>query len=153
MNFFILRILIILFCLPAGLAGCKNSPDAYDTRGNPVYFSSLRGQYVVINYFAAWCKPCWNEMPVLNTFARQYAGKVTVLGVNYDHHENSQLTSLITQMGIEFPVLKNDPGKKFGIIHIEGLPMTVIINPAGKKHTILMGEQTLNSLRQATGLS
>jgi thiol-disulfide isomerase/thioredoxin len=142
-------IFICIFWLMMGLTACKQPPDAYDTQGNPVLFDAFKGQYIVINYFAGWCKPCWMEMPVLNAFYHQHAGKVKVFGVNYDQSDNSHLKTLIQKMGIDFPVLTSDPGKKFGIISAEGLPMTVIINPEGKKTKILMGEQTTETLTQA----
>jgi len=75
-----------------------------------------------------------------------------VFGVNYDHVDNTKLNQIIQKMGIHFPVLKQDPGQKFGIMNVEGLPMTVVINPKGEKINILMGEQTIETLTRATGL-
>jgi thiol-disulfide isomerase/thioredoxin len=132
------------------LTACRPTPDAYDTQGNPVVFDSFRGQIVLINYFADWCKPCWQEIPELNKFYHQNKGKIKVFGVNADPLEAPQLNTIIKKMKIDFPVLAQDPGKKFDIM-IESLPMTVIINIEGKKSKTLLGEQTVETLKQAIG--
>ncbi len=152
MNFRMIRIFLILFCIGLGLTACKPAPDAYDAQDNPVSFSAFRGQYILINYFAEWCKPCSTEIPALNAFYLQHKGKVMVFGVNYDRADDAKLKGIIKKMGIKFPVLKDDPGQKFGIMSVEGLPMTVVINPKGEKINSLMGEQTEKTLSQATGL-
>lgn len=152
MNLRVIRIFICLFCLGIGLAACKPAPDAHDTQGNPVSFSAYHGQYILINYFAEWCKPCSTEIPALNAFYLQHKGKVMIFGVNYDRADNTKLNNIIKKMGIDFPVLNDDPSQKFGIMSVDGLPMTVVINPEGKKVNVLMGEQTAKTLTQATGL-
>jgi len=151
MNLRIIRIFMCFFCIGLGLSACKPAPDAHDTQGNPISFSAYHGQYIFINYFAQWCKPCSTEIPALNAFYRQHKGKVMVFGVNYDRVDDAGLNNIIKKMGIHFPVLKNDPGQKFGMMNVEGLPMTVVINPKGEKIKTLMGEQTTETLTQAIG--
>jgi len=110
----------------------------------------LRGQWVVINYWAQWCKPCIKEIPELNTLDRQYP-QVTVLGVNYDGAQGEELQRQLDMLGLAFASLAVDPAAELGIPRPVVLPTTVILDPAGKLSATLVGPQTLASLTRATG--
>jgi len=149
-----MRIFVLFFCsLLLTLTACQKKPDNYDNNNNPIYFSSYHGKWILINYWASWCHPCWQEVPELNAFAKQYPNQVQIFGVNYDHADPKKLNDLIQKMHIQYPNLMQDPGAQFGVDNIPALPTTVVINPAGKVATILTGEQTSQNLRQTIGLS
>lgn len=144
------------------LVGCGQQPSVKEKAKHPeivfttlankkISLGSLKGKWVVINYWASWCKPCYKEIPALNAFAKKYKEKVEVLGVSYDHVEVDQLPAIIKKMGIEFVTLKYDPALKLGIEHVPGLPATYIINPKGKLVKTLLGEQTEKSLARNIG--
>jgi hypothetical protein len=73
----------------------------------------------------------------------------TVLGVNYDYLEGAELQESIDILGIEFPILIDDPQKLLGYDEATVLPMTVLISPDGKLHRVLVGPQTAESLQNA----
>lgn len=52
--------------------------------GDQFELASLRGQLVVIDFWASWCEPCRRELPELSNLARRYAGTVTFVGINED---------------------------------------------------------------------
>jgi thiol-disulfide isomerase/thioredoxin len=110
----------------------------------------LRGQWVVINYWAQWCKPCIEEIPHLNTLDRDYA-QVTVLGVNYDGASGADLEQQRQQLGVAFASLDADPAEQLGKPRPVVLPTTFIVNPDGELVEELIGPQTLESLALATG--
>jgi thiol-disulfide isomerase/thioredoxin len=110
----------------------------------------LRGQWVVINYWAQWCKPCIKEIPELNKLNRQYR-QVTVLGVNYDGATGQELELQLEKLGIAFATLPEDPARQLGVPRPVVLPTTLILDPHGQLHATLVGPQTLESLAQATG--
>ena len=110
------------------LAGCQ--PPATPVN-NAALLESLRGQWVVINYWAKWCKPCIEEIPELNELDHLH-DDITVLGVNYDGATGEDLAELLGQ-----------PRPSV-------LPTTFIINPAGELVHSLVGPQTLESLLAAT---
>lgn len=107
------------------------------------------GQWVVINYWARWCKPCIEEIPELNHFDQAYSN-VVVLGVNYDGAMGDELAEQLELLGIQFPTLSRDPYADLEIPRPAVLPTTLIINPQGKLHHTLVGPQTLASLAAAT---
>jgi thiol-disulfide isomerase/thioredoxin len=131
--------------LIASLAACSGG----DQPGGTLQLDRLKGQWVVINYWATWCKPCIHEIPELNNLAQYPA--VTVLGVNYDGVEGEQLAQQVAQLGITFPTLTTDPASQLGVARPVVLPTTFVLDPQGQLRETLVGPQTLQSLAAATG--
>jgi thiol-disulfide isomerase/thioredoxin len=130
-------LLLLAACSPAG------SPP------NNLRLDELRGQWVVINYWAIWCKPCAQEIPELNALA-ELPG-VTVLGVNFDAASGAELEQQLGKLNIHFPTLEVDPAAQLGVSRPAVLPTSIIIDPEGQLRETLVGPQTLQSLAAATG--
>jgi thiol-disulfide isomerase/thioredoxin len=128
------------------IAGCQ--PPATVT-GNAALLESLRGQWVVINYWAKWCKPCIEEIPELNELDHLH-DDITVLGVNYDGATGEDLATQLRELNVAFPTLDEDPAELLGQPRPSVLPTTLIINPEGELVHSLVGPQTLESLLAAT---
>ncbi len=141
-----LSLIVILFTLTHMLVSC--APKGDSTRILP-QITELRGQWVVINYWAKWCKPCIKEIPELNELNSKY-GEVTVLGVNYDGVTGKELAKQITALGIEFVILPEDPAASLMLPRPVVLPTTVILKPSGEVSQTLIGPQTADSLARAT---
>ncbi len=137
-----------LLCLGVllSLLACTEHTDT----GSQPRLEELRGQWVVINYWAQWCKPCIEEIPQLNALDAQYA-QVTVVGVNYDGASGAELEQQRLKLGVAFASLEADPATQLGTTKPVVLPTTLILNPAGQLVATLIGPQTLESLAQATG--
>ena len=120
--------------------------------GKTANWSEWGDRHIVLNYWAEWCAPCRHEIPELNRLHHDAAGKGTVvLGVNYDGITGERLTSLIERMGIEFPVLIEDPRERWGYPRPDVLPATVLIGRSGEVRAVLVGPQTRESILQALG--
>ncbi len=139
---------LITALLAIVLSGCNREPTATDT----LQLDQLRGQWVVINYWAQWCKPCIREIPELNALD-QSSAQVTVLGVNFDGATGDELQRQIHDLGIEFPILPQDPAPQLGVSRPQVLPTTLLIDPAGVLSETLIGPQTLASLKEAMSRS
>ena len=103
--------------------------------------------WMVVNYWAEWCGPCRHEIPELNDLDGDSAGtepglSVKVLGVNYDGLRDQKLKDVSARMGIEFAVLIEDPGQRWGQQAPTVLPSTYIIAPGGDFVETLVGPQT-----------
>jgi peroxiredoxin len=99
--------------------------------GKNIKLSELRGQVVMINFWATWCGPCRQEMPHLERLHDQYrrAG-FALLGVNLDENSKSA-ESLARELGVRFPVLF-DSGKKIsGRYDVDAMPSTLLIDRSG----------------------
>ena len=133
-----------LLSLALLLAACSRAAPP----GDSLRLDELRGQWVVINYWAIWCKPCAQEIPELNALARLPG--VTVLGVSYDAAGGEELDQQVQKLGIAFPTLATDPAAALGVARPVVLPTSLVIDPEGQLRETLVGPQSLQSLAQAT---
>jgi thiol-disulfide isomerase/thioredoxin len=140
---------LLVLCVMT-ISGCDLEAEnvAYDTvLGPSIVSSSLVGRWQVINYWATWCGPCITEIPELNELAEDRADSLVVLGVDFDAPAAPAVArASIEKMVIDFPVLASDPSARWGLSMPEVLPTTVLINPKGELHQILVGPQTKTSI-------
>lgn len=106
--------------------------------------NSLAGSWVVVNYWATWCKPCVEEIPELNRLNEH--DDVFVFGVNYDGLIGAALSSEAKALGINYGLILVDPSEKIDIKRPAALPATVLIDRDGNTRTVLYGPQTMNSI-------
>lgn len=116
--------------------------------GKQIDFSSLKGRWVLINYWASWCQPCLDEINALNQFYQSQKDKVALFAVNFDALPPHQQRQLIQQFGISYPSLMQDPGSALQLGEIRGVPATFVFNPQGQLVKTLYGGQTLQSLNR-----
>ena len=105
------------------------------------------GKWRLVNYWALWCTPCREEIPVLNAFDQR--PDVQVLGVNFDRVQGAKLTTQAAQLGITFDNLAEDPAPLLGQARPQILPTTWLVDPDGRLVTTLIGPQTEASLARA----
>ncbi|GAA5523768.1 thiol-disulfide oxidoreductase ResA [Microbulbifer aestuariivivens] len=110
------------------------------------------GKTLLINYWAEWCKPCRKEIPELNALAAEY-DDVLVLGVNYDALPAAEIAAQARRLGIEFPVISDDPAGLWQRPRPQVLPSTFVIGPDNRWRATLVGPQTVETLASALGLS
>ena len=137
--YFPIILLLLVACSPA------EKPES------TLQLDKLRGQWVVINYWAIWCKPCIQEIPELNKLAE--LPQVTVLGVNYDGLSGDELEQQLQKLGVAFPTLASDPAAQLGVARPVVLPTSLVLDPEGQLRDTLVGPQTLETLAAATGQS
>lgn len=144
-------VIVIVLSITSLFACTKSNANVWeDTDGHTVRLADYHGKWVFINYWASWCGACAAEVPELNMFYLAHKDKdAMVYGVNYDHAPASELPMLAQRMGVMFPILINDPASQFGINSIPAIPVTLLITPNGKLQTVLVGEQTQQSLEDA----
>ena len=120
-----------------------------NTQGEDILFSSLKGKWVFINYWASWCGPCVYEIPLFNAFYEaNKTAPVAVFAVNYDASSKRQQEQLIKQFDIRYPSLTRQSVATLHLGDIRAVPMTFVFNPEGEWSTTLYGGQTLASLNE-----
>lgn len=144
---------LISLALISFAAACSKQADSKDSKGHAIRLSDYDGKWVVINYWATWCKPCLKEMPALNALYLGNRDNVVVLGVSYDKLSNQEMNAFAKKLEIRYPLLSSFPLKKLGIERVDVLPITFIINPDGKLVKTLRGPQTEQQFRNVIGLS
>ena len=119
------------------------------TAGSTVTLSGLRGHPVVVAFFASWCHPCEEELPVLEQFARADTGRLQVVGVSFQDL-NSDSVAFVKRLGITFPALLDDPdgpvGTRYGV---RGLPQTVFVDARGVVRGRVYGQTSHKALAPA----
>ena len=143
--------MVIGLCVGLLLAGCAEDWGV-DQHGRKVTAEQLEGQWLVINYWAEWCRPCRTEIPQLNQLAEQLQGSgARVLGVNFDGLQGEPLSQAASTFDIRFTVLAQDPAPRLQLPRNDVLPVTYIIGADGKLRERLVGEQTAAGLQKRLG--
>lgn len=106
-----------------------------DTTGKPVSLNSFRGKYVLIDFWASWCKPCRMENPNVVTAYNKFKDKnFTVLGVSLDKVRENWIQAIKddglawTQVS-DLQYWNNAVARKY---KIESIPQNFLVNPDGK---------------------
>ena len=133
------------------LAACGRDEPVAATPAAPDPLADAAGRWLLVNYWAEWCKPCREEIPELQAFARQNAAKAVVVMVNFDGVTGAQLAQQAKSLGISQPLLEADPAAHLGTTRPQVLPTTLVIRPDGTPATTLIGPQTVASLAAAIG--
>ena len=107
--------------------------------GKPLNLADLKGQIVLVNFWASWCGPCRKEMPILEQLNRQYRNKgVALLGVNVEP-DSAAATDWLKATPVSFPILFDVDSKVSKLYQVEGMPNTVILDKTGKVRYIHRG--------------
>jgi thiol-disulfide isomerase/thioredoxin len=146
-----MRAFFIFAVLLCGLLSGCGKADYQTLDGHSGRFNDLQGRWILVNYWASWCEPCIKEIPELNRFAQEQADKVTVFAVNFDGAQGPELRQQVEKLQFAIPVLLADPAARLGYERPQALPSTFVFGPDGKFRQVLQGEQTVASLRAATG--
>jgi cytochrome c biogenesis protein CcmG/thiol:disulfide interchange protein DsbE len=118
-----------------------------------VSLASLRGQVVVLNFWASWCEPCRDEAPLLEQAqARLSRHRATVLGVSY-RDTTSDSRDFVRRYRLTFPEVRDGDGDFAGAYGTNQLPETFVIDRAGRVVAISRGEVDRSFLRRATALA
>lgn len=99
--------------------------------GDTVTLDKLKGQVVMINFWASWCGPCRTEMPLLDQMYKRYSSLgFTLLGVNVES-DTKDAEKLLQQMPVSFPVLFDKENKVSKLYEVNAMPSTVFIDRKG----------------------
>jgi cytochrome c biogenesis protein CcmG/thiol:disulfide interchange protein DsbE len=115
------------------------------TAGEPVDLESLRGRWVLVNFFATWCPPCVAEHPELIEFAGRHTEDAAVVSVAFDEPA-SVIEQFFADNGGDWPVIAEDTGGivlDYGVVK---LPESYLVAPDGTVVEKLAGGVTADGL-------
>jgi len=113
-----------------------------DLGGDTVRLSDYRGQWVVVNYWATWCKPCRKEIPDLSALD-QRREDVQVLGLAFEDTDPAELRQFLEAYPASYPILTVDvyaPPEALGAPR--ALPTTFLVDPSGTRAETWLGPVT-----------
>jgi peroxiredoxin len=116
----------------SGLTG-QPAPDfaLKSATGENLRLSEYRGEVVMINFWATWCGPCRQEMPLLDDLHKRYSRVgFRLLGVNIDDDARRAM-QMVEELGVSFPVLFDDTKAVSKLYQVEAMPVTILLDRAG----------------------
>ena len=116
----------------SGMEG-QQAPDfaLKSSTGENLRLSEYRGDVVMINFWATWCGPCRQEMPLLDElYSRYQRVGFNLLGVNIDDDSNRAM-NMIEELGVNFPGLFDARKEVSKLYEVEAMPVTVIVDREG----------------------
>jgi len=97
---------------------------------NTIDISQYRGKPLIINFWATWCGPCWEEHPVLVANARMLQPNVQFIGVVFQDKED-KILGFLQQRGTAYPTLVDERGKTAIAYGVGGVPETYFVDANG----------------------
>lgn len=115
--------------------------------GENISLFALRGQPVLINFWATWCGPCQYEMPELQSLYDDYADSgLRILAVNLGESRR-QMAAWVQDFGLTFDMLPDSNRELEALYRVRGQPATVVVQPDGRISAIFYGATTAATLR------
>lgn len=110
-----------------------------DLAGKPVSLSSFKGKVVLVDFFASWCAPCREELPILDKLSKSYREQgLVVLGVNIDN-EMSAAQKFLKTVPVSFVVV-HDAAKKVAKLYAPPtMPSSYLIDREGRIQRVYKG--------------
>jgi thiol-disulfide isomerase/thioredoxin len=104
--------------------------------------SDYRGKYVVLNFWATWCAPCRKEMPHLAELQTTFGGRdFQVVTIAAGRNSPEGIVKFFNEIGVDNLPRHQDPKQKLAAsMGVLGLPITVIIDPAGNEIARMRGD-------------
>jgi cytochrome c biogenesis protein CcmG/thiol:disulfide interchange protein DsbE len=100
--------------------------------GPPVTLSQLRGQVVVINFWASWCTECRTEQAALNQTWQQFQDSgVVVLGINFEDSTGAA-RDYVRSEGLSYPVVEDAVSRTALTYGLRGVPETFVVSRSGR---------------------
>jgi thiol-disulfide isomerase/thioredoxin len=135
--------MVLLAAVPASDAasGSGAAPQfSLDARGgSKISLAQYRGQVVMLNFWASWCGPCRQEMPLLESIYKKYNKMgFTLIGVNVEP-DSKAAEGFLKQTPVSFPVIYDKDSTVSKAYDVSGMPSTVIIDRKGNIRVLHRG--------------
>ena len=133
-------------CRPGPDVTCYPDVAVLDSRGEVWTPEVLAGKIVIVNYWATWCAPCVEEIPLLAAAGREHGGRVVVLGLLTDPVDDAKLEAFSAEHGLDYPVVRVDVETAEAFGHPQVLPTTHVFDASGRLRQTYAGPLTAEKL-------
>ncbi|MEM7432434.1 MAG: TlpA disulfide reductase family protein [Pseudomonadota bacterium] len=119
----------------------QQAPDfaLKSSTGENLRLSEYRGDVVMINFWATWCGPCRQEMPLLDALYDRYERVgFSLLGVNIDD-DSSKAMDMVSELGVSFPVLFDARKEVSRMYDVDAMPVTILLDREGNVRHVHQG--------------
>lgn len=143
--------LILIFQSPAPETEFAAAKGAYAPQftamrldGSHFDLAELRGQWIILNFWATWCVPCRQEMPELQALYEDT--DILVIGVNLAEDE-ALVADWISDYGISYPIVLDPDEEIYRLYRIMGQPTSFVIDPNGLIVELVLGATNAEHFR------
>ncbi len=122
-------------------------------KGGSLSLSQYRGKLVIINFWATWCPPCKQEMPLLQSYADHHSADTVLLGIDFDE-QPAAVQAFVDELKLDFPILLDPGGKVSDLYRVRAYPTTYFVDTAGKiraYHVGLLSQDLVDMYYETTG--
>ncbi len=113
--------------------------NGYTADGRRMSLVSLRGQVVLLNFWATWCQECRPEMPLFERLHREFAVQgLSVVGINA-REGTAAIRGYAKELGLTFPLVLDPRGEINAAYGVIGLPTTFLIGRDGRAVALAVG--------------
>lgn len=123
-----------------------------DKDGNTFKFNSLRGKYVLVDFWASWCGPCMREMPNVVKLYKECKGKnFEIVGISLDQKKDAWLNAVEKNKmkWIQVSDLKSWGTLPVKLCNVSAVPYTILVDPDGKVIALdLRGEELIRKVKE-----
>ena len=126
-----------------------------DLDGKKISLVDFSGKPIIINFWATWCPPCKNEIPLLQEFSKVYQESAAMIGINV-MESNTVVKEFVKMNEITFPILLDSDGRIQETYRIIGLPTTYFVDEnkiLRAQHIGALDEILINGYGNMIGLS
>jgi len=138
---------------PEGVEIGLTAPDftLKTIEGESITLSSLRGQPILLNFWATWCPFCRDEMPAFQNVYEEHKDDGFIV-ISITEEVGSEMDNVIEfrdNYNLTFPILLDEGGVVTRRYHVNSLPRTLLVNPDGVINNIILGGPiTENAVKQ-----
>ncbi|MEE4246778.1 MAG: TlpA disulfide reductase family protein [Kangiellaceae bacterium] len=149
----LLRVFLILLAF-FSMNGCQRDDSRFFLiDGTEKQLADYRGQWLLVNFWAEWCRPCIEEVPELNAiYAEQVERGWSLIAASYDAVSTERLRAAKQRFDIKYPMMAADPQPLVPFKRPAKLPAMVIISPEGEVFGPIYGKQTKQTVAEAIQL-
>ena len=133
----LLGAILVIFTASSLASSSLEGQDAPDfvlksATGENLRLSEYRGDVVMINFWATWCGPCRQEMPLLDELYERYQRVgFSLLGVNIDD-DSRRAMKMVQELGVKFPVLFDENKDVSKLYKVDAMPVTILVDREGR---------------------
>ena len=139
----VVSVLVLLLCFASFEVVAATQMPSFSLEsvqeGKIIESSSFEGKVLLLTFFATWCPPCAQEVPVLNQLHEENKQSgFSVVGLSVDQQGPSVVSKFVTKKSIQYPVLMAEAKTTSDFGGVYGIPVAFLVNKSGhvvKKYT------------------